>query len=139
MSAWKTSNAHNQFVAEIILKHLPEETDELSLRNLVQMLSFYNQLSLLRRYSDPIVIEPDTEIVIDPTWHEEKNEILASLSCYSYQTCEFRGYYNTEVYKWINKIQEKLGEQTSKVGETYWGLEEENLTQPYKAQERTYN
>lgn len=137
MSAWKTGSAHNQYVAEIICKFKPE-LESLSVRNLVQTLNFYNALSLLRRYDEPIVIDPDHEIKIDPTWLEQSREMAAALGCYDYQTCEFYGWEHTEIYKWITEIHDRLNKLASGpyvAGSTYWGLEAEQLVQPYTPKE----
>lgn len=136
MSAWKCSDGHIQFVAEV-LKNNPRTDDDrrISLDELIYTLDFFNQLSLNQRYNDPIEIKPITKIEIDPSWHDSAVEKSQAISCYTYQTCESDLFNRLDLADWLVDIYERYKNQTPTMDNQtgHWGIETEELTQPRKA------
>lgn len=135
MSAWKCSDGHIQFVAEI-LKHNPQDdTEELPLDELVITLDFFNQLSLYSRYNQPIDVKPFELIEIHPTWHDSAVEKAQALACYDYQTCESPIYRTSNLVTRIRQLVKRFENQTPtmEADTGHWGIETEELTQPRKA------
>lgn len=137
MSAWKCSDGHIQFVAEILRNNPQDDTEELPLDELVLTLDFFNQLSLYARYNAPITIAKFEPIEIHPTWHESAIEKSQALACYDYQTCESPIYRTSNLVTRIRELETRYENQTPTMNKNtgHWGIETEELTQPRKAEQ----
>lgn len=136
MSAWKCSDGHIQFVAEVLKNNAWTNDDmKISLNELIYTLDFFNQLSLNQRYGDDINITKPTPIEIDPSWHDSAVEKSQALSCYIYQASESDLFNTSRLVQWLSDIAKRYENQTPTMdnGTGHWGITTEELTQPRKA------
>jgi hypothetical protein len=136
MSVWKCSNGHLQFVAEIINRN-SESQDQIELPVLTMALDSYNQKSLHARYNDPINVQIFPLIKIHESWFKQSGEVANALICYRYQTSESDDYKNSHLAKKINDIIARYDYPHTRqldIDNARWGLEIEELEQPYTQQ-----
>jgi hypothetical protein len=137
MSAWKCSNGHLQFVAEIINRN-SESQDQIELPVLTMALDSYNQKSLHARYNDPINVQIFPLIKIHESWFKQSGEVANALICYRYQTSESDEYNNSHLSNRIdNLLKNRFNYPHTRqldIDNARWGLEIEELEQPYTQQ-----
>lgn len=142
MSAWITSQGHNQYVAEILQKY-DERYKQFSLDELSALLGFFNRLSIASRYPQTRPVEAANAeersvtipelIVIDPSWLDEESihEQASALHCYNYQTCETDIYNISILSRSINNLAEKLDTLKDKTKKRRWGYKTGELAHTY--------